>query len=324
MTSFSVITVTKNAAANLDRCIASLEIQNHSAVEYILIDGASTDGTLGIIEGHRHAIARLVSEPDHGIYHAMNKGLGLASGDFVYFLNADDYFVDERVLSDISAFLDANPNCDYCYGGIRVRFPDGHSEDFMPPPPAAAVEFLVTGCLPHQASFFRRTAFEATGRFDERYRIAGDYAWFLRVVTDARIISRRFDRVVASYGIEGVSSGLLQSQAEVFEIQNGFPLYQEPAWLRRRITIFQRESIAQSWQALSLSQPVDGVFWLQTLIRLLIDAFLVALSRGMLRLLKKRQLQRYVETLQRRVLAQRVVNNRLARGAAVRRIVTPK
>src|SRR6185437_9589176 len=178
MVKFSVITVAKDAAATLEKCIASVEAQRDADFEYIIIDGASMDDTAAIVARHRARVDRFVSEPDRGIYDAMNKALDLARGDFIYFLGADDYLVDEEVLRDVGAFIERAPDCDLLYGGIEVRYPGGHTEPFTPPPPEAALRFLVSGCLPHQASFASRRAFALAGRFDERFRIAGDYDWF--------------------------------------------------------------------------------------------------------------------------------------------------
>ena len=98
----SLITVTRNAESTIKRCIESVLSQDYANVEYIVIDGQSTDGTLSIINSYRHGIAYSVSEPDKGIYDAMNKGIKIATGDIVGLLNADDCFADTRVLSEVA------------------------------------------------------------------------------------------------------------------------------------------------------------------------------------------------------------------------------
>lgn len=269
MIKFSIITVTKNAAATLERSIKSVATQHYSSLEYIIVDGASSDATAAIVDRYRNVVTRFVSEPDRGIYDAMNKGLDLASGDFVYFLGADDYFVDADVLPDVAAFLEAHPDCDFAYGGISIRFPDGRTQESMPPLPEAALSFQVCGCLPHQASFTSRRAFALAGRFDTRYRIAGDYEWFLRVLAQSGLVIQRFERTVASYRIDGVSSRLTQSLPEVYAIQNSFPLYQDPEWLRRRIRIFQRELLSQRKRGVLLGWTLGLRAWLAQTSRLL-------------------------------------------------------
>ncbi len=199
----------------MERSILSVAKQRkHRPLDYIIVDGASTDATSAIAERYGQVVTRFVSEPDQGIYDAMNKGLARARCDFVYFLGADDCLADERVLADVAASLDAAP-CDFLYGGIEVHFLDGRVVPFMPPPPEDALAFMIHGCLPHQASFASRRAFEAAGVFDTRYRIAGDYDWFLRVLTRDSLVTRRIERTIASYQIGGVSNRLRPSQAEV-------------------------------------------------------------------------------------------------------------
>lgn len=111
----SIVTATYNAASTLRHCLASVGAQTAS-VEHVVVDGGSSDGTLTIIEEHRHSLARIVSEPDRGIYDAMNKGLRLATGEVVGILNADDFIGLEKrdCNSDFSAFIgekaDSNPD----------------------------------------------------------------------------------------------------------------------------------------------------------------------------------------------------------------------
>lgn len=270
MIKFTVITVTKNAAASLERCFVSVARQTYPLVEYIVVDGASSDGTQAIVKRHRKMISRYISEPDSGIYNAMNKGLGHASGDFIYFLGADDYLVDKTVLQDVAAFLDCHPNCGFAYGSISVRRADGSQHIYVPPPPEEALEFLVYGCLPHQASFTSRQTFNLVGAFDEQYRIGGDYEWFLRVVAQRQVVKKRFERVVASYYSDGRSNDLERSQQEAYAIQNAFPPYQTAPWMERRISLLQRELLRSRIECNSLRQQLQNVSLLAVLRRFLL------------------------------------------------------
>lgn len=245
MVEFSIITVTKNAAATLEKSILTVAKQRHRPLDYIIIDGASFDATPTIVGRYANVVTHFVSEPDQGIYDAMNKGLALARGDFVYFLGADDSLIDDEVLSDVAALLDAAP-CDFLYGGIEVRFVDGRVASFMPPRPEHALDFMIHGCLPHQASFASRRALNVAGSFDPRYRIAGDYDWFLRVLTCEGLVTRRIERNIARYQMGGLSNRLRPSQAEVYAIQNALPLYNRADWLKRRVRVFQRDLVTQS------------------------------------------------------------------------------
>lgn len=295
MVEFSIITVTRNAAATLERSIQSVAEQRHRPCDYIIVDGASTDATAAIVDKYAHVVTRFVSEPDRGIYDAMNKGLALARGDFIYFLGADDRLIDSEVLADVAASLDREP-CDFLYGGIEVRFGDGRVTSFMPPPPEEALAFMVTGCLPHQASFASRRAFDRAGTFDARYRIAGDYDWFLRVLTCDGLLARRIERIIASYQMGGVSNRLRPSQAEVYAIQNALPLYQRDDWLRRRVRVYQRALVSQYRQ--------KGVAL--KLLRAIIAYVAVALGAG---LAPRRWLERRLAQLQQQVLEARIAND---------------
>ena len=117
---FSVITVTYNAAAVLEDTIQSVISQTYHHVEYIIVDGASTDGTLSIINRYKDHIARIVSEPDKGLYDAMNKGIRLATGDYLCFLNAGDSFHEDDTLQQMVHTLPGNELPDVLYGETEL------------------------------------------------------------------------------------------------------------------------------------------------------------------------------------------------------------
>jgi glycosyltransferase involved in cell wall biosynthesis len=295
MVEFSIITVTKNAAATLERSIQSVARQRHRPLDYIIVDGASSDATAAIVATYGDIVTRFVSEPDQGIYDAMNKGLALARGDFVYFLGADDSLIDSEVLADVAASLDRAP-CDFLYGGIEVRFADGRVAPFMPPPPEEALAFMITGCLPHQASFASRRAFDLAGKFDTRYRVAGDYDWFLRALTREGLVTRRIERTIARYQMGGLSGRLRESQAEVYAIQNTLPLYQRVGWLKQRVRVFQRALVSQYRQ--------QGA--LLALLRAICAYFGVSLVSGFA---PRSWLEQRVVQLQHEVLEGRIAND---------------
>jgi glycosyltransferase involved in cell wall biosynthesis len=235
----SIITVCRNAAATLDTCITSVLAQTYPAIEYVVVDGASTDSTADILSRHRAGIAVLLSEPDRGLYDAMNKGIRLASGEFLLFMNADDYFADAKAVADAMAEIAAAPHADVYYGSLLVRMSGGKVRH-DPPPPEAAAEEMVLGCLPHQATFARRAVFQRVGEFDLRWRRHADYDWWLKVMADPELRLGRIGRVIASYAMGGASSDLAKGQPEVYAIQNASPLYRSAEWDRRRLELFQQ------------------------------------------------------------------------------------
>lgn len=234
----SVITVCRNAAATLEACVSSVAGQTWPRIEYIVVDGASTDGSAAIFESHVKAISLLVSEPDRGIYDAMNKGLARATGEFVIFMNADDRFATPDAVEKAMAEIAQAPDGDVYYGSLEVRSAD-RTVRHDPPPPARAAEEMVFGCLPHQATFARRSAFDRTGPFDLRWRRHADYDWWLKVLADPELRVRRIRTLVASFAVGGASSDLAKGQPEAFAIQNDATLFRSREWDRRRIEMFQ-------------------------------------------------------------------------------------
>jgi glycosyltransferase involved in cell wall biosynthesis len=177
----SVITVCYNSAATLERALQSVADQDYSRTEHIVIDGASTDSTLAIIERFRPQLANVVSEPDRGIYDAMNKGLDRANGDIVCFLNADDHYAHRQVLSRVAAHMREH-ELDALIGDVGF-FREGYplrmlrryrSDRFHP-------SRLAWGWMPaHTALFLRRSVVQRVGNFKTDYRIAGDFEYIVR------------------------------------------------------------------------------------------------------------------------------------------------
>ena len=252
---FSIITVTRNAARHIGACLDSVAAQTHLKIEHLVIDGASTDGTQDIVAHQIRRPAFLVSEPDCGIYSAMNKGLARATGDYILFLGADDFLFDKAVLADVAAFLTAQGFPDVIYGDIETRAPSGRRGIYRAPRPADALDVMICGCLPHQATFaHRRVFFDRVGLFDTRYRVQADYDWFLRVLGAEGLEIRHMDRIIASFALDGASSQLQRGQGETYAIQNAFPLYRQPEWIERRLFAFQRELLAHRVQLQSATQ----------------------------------------------------------------------
>ncbi|MGF1536039.1 MAG: glycosyltransferase [Elainellaceae cyanobacterium] len=239
----SVITVCYNAEATLGRTIQQVLAQTYAPLEYIVVDGASTDGTPALLRRYADRINHVVSEPDEGLYHAMNKGIALATGDWLYFANADDYLIDPEVVSDVVAFIQAYPDSDFVYGNHETRHRSGSASVYQPAPPEEMLSELVYlgNCFIQPASFFNAKLFDVLGPFHDRYKIAADYDWFVRLLAHSDLVVRHYPRTIASYAQGGASSNIRALFAEVFEIQNQVPVYQQPEWRSRRMAILQQE-----------------------------------------------------------------------------------
>jgi hypothetical protein len=234
----SIITVCYNADAIIHHCLDSVAEQTYSQIEHIVIDGNSTDATMSIVKQYPH-VARLVSEPDTGLYDAMNKGLALVTGDYILFLNSDDKFTSASTLADAVVAIGQAPDADVYYGWLEVRSRDGAAHVFRPPAPEAAAEFMITGCLPHQSTLSRPSVFARTGPFDLRYRYHADYDWFLKILSNPEVVIRALPCTIGSFLEGGLSSQLANGQPEVHAIQDSSPLYRGTDWDRKRIAVLQ-------------------------------------------------------------------------------------
>lgn len=176
---FSVITVCYNSADHIERAIQSVLAQQGVEVEYIVIDGGSSDGTLDILHRYADHIAFLSSEPDKGLYDAMNKGLAHATGDVVNFLNSDDWFTEGSLAAVQQAF--AEQNCDIVGGNALLMQDDMVIGVKRGLPPQD--DYYCVMPFSHQAIFARLHLFHQYGGFDLKYRYCADYDWVLRMYT---------------------------------------------------------------------------------------------------------------------------------------------
>lgn len=191
----TVITVCFNSATTILDALESVAAQSHGNVEHIVIDGASTDGTLSLLQGWQKHPIRLVSEPDGGIYNAMNKGFALATGEVVGFLNSDDLYADSSVLGQVAAAFE-DTHIDACYADlVYVTKRDDRIVRYW-----ASSDF-VTGmfgrgwCPPHPTFYARRSVINALGPFNESLKMAADFDFMLRYLEVGRIRSKHVPRV---------------------------------------------------------------------------------------------------------------------------------
>lgn len=165
----SVVTITLNNREGLRSTMASVFAQTYPAVEYIIVDGQSTDGSVELIESQAQRIARWVSEPDNGIYDALNKGIALSQGEWIIFMNAGDVFFDASTLRTVFANPIA-PGAVFLYGHHHTRYPD----HIMPRTAGALRDFWRGPPFSHQALLVR-SAFQKAHRYNVRNRIAADF-----------------------------------------------------------------------------------------------------------------------------------------------------
>ena len=172
----SIITVNLNNAAGLRKTIESVISQTFTDYEYLIIDGGSTDGSLDIIKEFADRMSYWVSEPDGGIYNAMNKGIAWATGDWIIFMNSGDVFRNIEVLENVfNRNIEAKTQI--LYGNTLVK----GLNKLVEPPAKITKDFFLTGTICHQSLFARRDLFDRIGNFNYTYKIISDKEWLLHV-----------------------------------------------------------------------------------------------------------------------------------------------
>lgn len=200
----TVITVCKNAENAIEATIKSVLSQDYKNIEYIIIDGKSTDRTTKIIHKYKNKITILISEPDAGIYDAMNKGLRYATGNVVNFLNAGDMFVDTSVVSDIVKQL-KKKDTDLMYGDALIYDPKRPEKLTLKCHQYADIVFLSRWCICHQAIFAKKYLFDRYGSFNTQYKLVADHEWILRMLLMHKVSTQYINRLTVRYLAGGES-----------------------------------------------------------------------------------------------------------------------
>lgn len=203
----TIITINYNNAAGLQKTVESVLSQTSTDFEYIIVDGASTDGSVEYLETINYKLqtanCKLISEPDSGIYNAMNKGIGMAKGDYVHFLNSGDWLTHNTVVEQMLTEL---CDCDILVGTkVSVRTDAKVRTDKIFNKPLSMYTFY-RGTIEHTSAYIKRSLFDSYGYYDESLRIVSDWKWYLqRVVFDN--VRVKFTAIPVSYfDTTGISS----------------------------------------------------------------------------------------------------------------------
>jgi len=206
----SIVTVVYNRVNNIENAILSVLSQNYNDVEYVVIDGGSTDGTLEVIENYRDYISVILSEPDRGIYDALNKGFDLASGDVVGILHSDDVFYNTEVLSDVAKYFD-DQSVDFVYGDIEMVVPDGNVRRYWKAEPLINGRITTTQ-IPHPSLFLSsRLLTKLKPPFDSSFRISADLKQQLIIANIFGAKGRCISRPLVKMSLGGTSTSDLLS-----------------------------------------------------------------------------------------------------------------
>jgi len=209
----TIITVTYNSAATVVDTLQSAAAQTHPDIEHLIIDGGSTDETLTLVQSHGAHVARVVSEPDQGIYDAMNKGLAQATGEVVGFLNSDDFYADETVLAKIAnAFED--PTVEACYADlVYVTQDNSRVVRYWKSKPFAKGDFARGWCPAHPTFYVRKSVIERLGLFDQSYKLAADVEFMMRYLERGQVRAVYIPHVLVRMRLGGATN---QSWKNIF------------------------------------------------------------------------------------------------------------
>ncbi|MDI5895577.1 glycosyltransferase family 2 protein [Flavobacterium algoritolerans] len=197
----SIITINYNNLEGLQKTIESVSSQTWQAFEHIIIDGGSSDGSVAYIESKSDQFAYWVSDPDKGVYHAMNKGIAQASGDYLLFLNSGDHFFSTKVLEQNHEEI---KNVAIIYFNLQVV--EGHKVFIKEYPELLSFSYFVKDTLPHPATFIAKEAFEKTNLYSEDFKILSDWKFFLDSICKYNLTYKKMNTTLSTFYIGGMSS----------------------------------------------------------------------------------------------------------------------
>jgi glycosyltransferase involved in cell wall biosynthesis len=200
----SIITVCFNEKENIEQTLKSVVEQDFKDFEYIVIDGGSTDGTVEIIKKYQPSIGFFVSEKDSGVYNAMNKGIAKATGEYLLFLNGGDFIYDNKVLSRV--FGEHDIRADIVYGDEQILKNDNSRQLVNLRNEVIGKKFWFNRTLPHQSTFMKKKLFDEFGLYDERYKIAADYDFFMKCLYKNKHSFQYVPLTIAVWNDQGISN----------------------------------------------------------------------------------------------------------------------
>lgn len=203
MITLSIITINLNNRDGLKTTMESVSTQEYKDFEYIVVDGGSTDGSFELIKHHGSLINSWISEKDNGIYNAMNKGITLAKGKYLLFLNSGDWLASRNILGEV---FKKKPESDIIAGDmIYFDLASSKIKWLYKSPDILTADTLFNGTLPHQATFIKSELFATYGSYSEDLKIASDWLFFLDVLLGYNVSYEHYNGVVAYFNTNGIS-----------------------------------------------------------------------------------------------------------------------
>jgi glycosyltransferase involved in cell wall biosynthesis len=220
----SVITVCLNSASTIRDTIKSVINQSYSNIEYIIVDGGSTDGTLQIVADYKNKITHLISEKDNGISDAFNKGLRIAKGEFIQLLNADDVMPKDKIAKSVTK-LKAHPECGFVFGDIILRSNTGKEKRISGNADYRKSISRIMRRINHPTVFARKLLYDKYGLFDVKWKIAMDYEWHLRIDKGGEFGFYYPENVVvmSPLGVSNINTNAAIREVRDISIMHGYP-----------------------------------------------------------------------------------------------------
>lgn len=215
----SIITINLNNGDGLRKTIQSVLSQEYVDFEYIIIDGGSQDDSVEIIKEYDNRINYWISEPDTGIYDAMNKGIVKSKGEYLLFINSGD-FLSENILNRIIS--SDSLNSDIIYGNAFVVFKNGERELFIPPKELTFSTFF-NGTICHQATFIKKELFKKYGMYNDRYRIVSDWLFFIKAIVFGNVMVRYIDEMISTVDGHGIGTSAFAANERIKALSSIIP-----------------------------------------------------------------------------------------------------
>lgn len=262
----SIITINYNDREGLLQTIGSVVGQTWQDFEFLVIDGGSTDGGKEVLEQYKSQIDYCVSEPDKGVYNAMNKGIRAATGEFIIFLNSGDLLYKTDVLERVQALI-TNEYGIY-YGDVIIKKPN--SERHKHYPRKLSFSYFYTGALCHQSCFIQRSLFEEYFYYNEDYKIYSDGEFFIYTICAKNVPYKHLGMTISIYDFTGISSSpkysVIHDSERMQTIEKYFPLFAEDYKVlsklnsKRTQQLFYIEKYPIAWKLLKLFMNIQLYF----------------------------------------------------------------
>lgn len=273
MPKLSIITINYNNLEGLKKTIESVSSQTCKEFEYLIIDGGSTDGSVAYIESKSDAIDYWISEPDKGIYNAMNKGIELATGEYILFINSGDHLFSNKVVKSAEKYLQSY---DVIYFNLQIISEDKRFKIHSLPDKLKFSDFFIDS-WPHPSTFTKRELFDKVGLYDENLKIFSDWKFMILALFKYQCSYLKVDEILSTFYLGGVSSqtDLFGERNQVLkEFFNGYVLDYQELYFNRKIVSANRFKMLQE-----IERTVAG----KKLISLLFRVYIVLFSKRKLK-----------------------------------------